>query len=229
MILFVPPVAMKFPTTLPWIDCCRVMHVVSQLRWCCASPSPAFILSCCGDRSHQPGTGSTWSQLNESSVYTKHSQRAQTSLNSLLFFLCCLPLLCHLCHLWSTSGWVIVVFTFLYKCLVGWVLFWCIDAWVHRVRVSRGHLVLFSSAGGWPGHLLPDDWIGLWCGFDSYSGATLSSDRSMCGTVCVCICSPPPHLVPPNPFNTHAGSKCTQIYGHVCLIKWGESPLYFTE
>lgn len=121
-------------------------------------------------------------------------------------------LLCHLCHLWSRSG-----FNRLSHCcvhiseqMVGWVFCWCIDAWVHHVRVSRGHLVLFSSAGGWPERLLPDDWIGLWCGFDSYSGATLSSDRPMGETVCTC--GPPPHLVPPNPA-THmqAPSACSLV------------------
>lgn len=108
--------------------------------------------------------------------------------------------------------------------MFGWLgSFCCSDAWVHHVRVSRGHLVLFSSAGGWPGRLMPDDWIGLWCGFASYSGTTLSSGRQMCRTVCTC--GPPPHLVPPNP----ATHKCTHLYGHVCLIKCRKNPLYFTD
>lgn len=199
-----------------------------MLCHCCVGVAPLLhLLSVCGDRSHQPDTGSIWSQLNESSTYMKHSQREWTTFNGWIFFLCCLLLLCHLCHIWSRSQ-----LNKLNRCYVrfsvrmfGWLgSFRCSDAWVHHVRVSRGRLVRFSSAGGWPGHLLPDDWIGLWCGFDSYSGATLSSDRQMCVHVAC-------HLTWYHPILQHtlSGSKCTHLDGHMCLIKCRKNPLYFTD
>lgn len=85
---FLPYITIKSSMNSAWMCCLFCQHVLKQLCWCCTSASPAFSLSCCGDHSHQPDTGSTWFQLNESSIYTKHSQREQTSLNG-LFFLCC--------------------------------------------------------------------------------------------------------------------------------------------
>lgn len=158
-------------------------------------------------------TGSTWSQLNESSTYTKHSQREWTLLNGWFFFLCCAT-----CAIFYSRS----VFSRVNHCCIhfsvkmfGWLgSFWRGDAQVHHVRVSRGHLVLFSSAGGWPGHLMPDDWISLWCGFDSYCDAALSSDRPMCGTVCACGLTP--HLVPPNPA-THMQAASAHTFMVTCV------------
>lgn len=57
-------------------------------------------------------TGSTWSQLNESSTYTKHSQREWTSLNGWFFFSSVPPVPFFIPDQ-CLAGWTIVVFTFL--------------------------------------------------------------------------------------------------------------------
>lgn len=114
--------SIKSSMTTAWTGCLFCWHVVPLLCWWCTSPSPAFSLSCFCDRSHQPDTGSIWSQLNESSTYMKHSQREWTTFNGLSFFLCCLLLLCHLCHIWSRSG-----FNRLNHCCV---CFFCKNVWL---------------------------------------------------------------------------------------------------
>lgn len=71
--------------------------------------------------------------------------------------------------------------------VVGWAL---VPALYTAGRVwlcEPGTGVSFRSAGGWPERLLLDDWVLFWCGFDSYSGAQLSSERPLCAGECVYV------------------------------------------
>lgn len=205
------------------LACCATVVLVLHLSFTCFQSVFSVVTALTSQT--QAASGPSWMKVQR--TWNTANGNEPHLMAGFFFFLCCLLLLCHLCHIWSRSQ-----LNKLNHCCVrfsvqmfGWLgSFRCSDAWVHHVRVSRGHLVRFSSAGGWPGRLLPDDWIGLWCGFDSYSGATLSSDRQMCVHVACHLTWY--HLILQH---THSGSKCTHLDGHVYLIKYRKNPLYFTD